>query len=362
MLRWRVPRFAATLAAFAMTLALAACGGKTIVAAPVVAPQLPATPPAPISAVPISPPGTAKVALLLPTSGPNAALGKAMLQAAQLALFTTSNEHLTLIPRDTAGAPAAAAHSAIGDGAQLILGPLLAADVEAVEPVASAAHVNVIAFSTATQLAGGNVFLMGFLPRQEIAREVSFARQQGLARFAALAPDSPYGHLMTDALRAAVGTSGGTVVSAEYFDPQRQGDLAAAIGRLLQSATDAPAATGAPPPPAPAPPAATKPSAIDFDALLLPEGGAQLKAIAQALKAAGLDTAKVRLLGSGLWDDPSIAGEPALYGGWFAASPPAARHEFEARFKATYGTEPPRLASLAFDAAALSAVLAERGD
>jgi ABC-type branched-subunit amino acid transport system substrate-binding protein len=349
-----------------MTLALAACGGGAIVPAPVVGPQPPFArpqPPPPIAALPVSAPGTAKVALLLPLSGPNAALGKAMLQAAQLALFTTANEHMTLMPRDTAGAragAAAAAHSAVGDGAQLILGPLLAADVEAVRPVADAAHVNVIAFSTATQLAGGEVFLMGFLPGREIMREVAFAHERGLGRFAALVPNSPYGRLMSEALRHAVGASGGTVVRIVSFEPGGAA-VAAAIGRLLQTgATDAAAAPAPGAAPAPAAPAAT-PANIDFDALLVPEGGAQLKDIARRLKAAGLDTAKVRLLGSGLWDDPSIAGEPALYGGWFAASPPAARQEFAVRFEQTYGQRPPRLASLAFDAAALSAVLAEGG-
>src|SRR5205085_1505664 len=79
------------------------------------------------------------------------------------------------------------------------------------------------------------------------------------------------------------------------------------------------------------------------------------------LKEAGIDTSQVRLLGSGLWDDTAIGGEPALYGGWFAASPPDARREFEARFEKTYGHPAPRLASLAFDAAALAAALAKRG-
>jgi hypothetical protein len=69
----------------------------------------------------------------------------------------------------------------------------------------------------------------------------------------------------------------------------------------------------------------------------------------------------VRLLGSGLWDDSSIAGEPALEGGWFAASPPEPRREFESRFQTTYGHPAPRLASLAFDAAALAAVLGKSG-
>jgi hypothetical protein len=69
----------------------------------------------------------------------------------------------------------------------------------------------------------------------------------------------------------------------------------------------------------------------------------------------------VRLLGSGLWDDASVAGEAALTGGWFAASPPEPRREFESRFQSTYGHPAPRLASLAFDAAALAAVLAKGG-
>ena len=98
----------------------------------------------------------------------------------------------------------------------------------------------------------------------------------------------------------------------------------------------------------------------EFDALLLPLGGDQLKQTARQIKAAGAGADKVQLLGSGLWDDASTAGEPALYGGWFAASPLDQRRAFESRFQATYGRSPPRLASLAFDAAALAAVLSKR--
>ena len=76
------------------------------------------------------------------------------------------------------------------------------------------------------------------------------------------------------------------------------------------------------------------------------------------VRAAGGDARPVRLLGSGLWDVPDIGSEPALVGGWFASSPPEARQDFERRFNATYGHNPPRLASLGYDAAALAAVLA----
>src|SRR5207302_2191935 len=134
-------RFASTLVAFALLLGLTACGGGRMVAAPVGAPQSPsAGPKLPPPAGATRPPaaGPVKVALLVPLSGANADLGKAMLEAAQLALFTTAGDQLTLVPRDTAGAQdgaAGAARSAIAEGAQLVLGPLLAAEVEAVKPV-----------------------------------------------------------------------------------------------------------------------------------------------------------------------------------------------------------------------------------
>jgi branched-chain amino acid transport system substrate-binding protein len=344
-------RFASTLAAFVLLLILAACGGR-IVPAPFGPPQSPnaaAKPPPGVAATAPTTPvrqealpplaaGQLKVGVLLPLSGPNAELGRAMLDAAQLALFATEAERLTLVPRDTAGTAgaAAAARSAIADGAQLLLGPLLAPEVEAVRPIAAEARVNVIAFATQTQVAGGNVFLMGFLPRQEVAREVSFARERGLRRFAALAPNTAYGHLMTDALRETVG-AGGTVTRIEYLNADGS-DAAAAVGRLVGTGPEA---------------------KIEFDALLLPLGGDQLKQVARQIKTAA-GAANVQLLGSGLWDDPSTAGEPALYGGWFAASPLDQRRAFESRFQASYGRKPPRLASLAFDAAALAAVLGKR--
>ncbi len=352
MLHRRFLRFASILAAFALLLAVAACGGPRMVPAPLgppqppsAAPKLPPTVPgSPIRAEPLPPPetGQLKVGVLLPLSGPNAELGKAMLEAAQLALFATSGERLTLVPRDTAGpgGAAAATRSAIADGATLLLGPLLAVEVDAVRPIAAEARVNVIAFATQTQVAGRNIFLMGFLPRQEVAREVSFARERGLSRFGALAPSTPYGRLMTEALRETVGSAGGTVTKIEYLNPNGA-DTEAAVKRLVG-------------------PGAGPEARVEFDALLLPLGGDQLKQTSRQIKAAGGGADKVQLLGSGLWDDPSIAGEPALYGGWFAASPLDQRRAFESRFQATYGRPPPRLASLAFDAAALAAVLSKR--
>ena len=256
------------MAAFTGLAALAACMPAPIVPAPLVTPQPPYGPPPPPVAAPapptaVAPSGPAKIALLVPLSGPNAGLGSAILDAAQMALFETGGDQLTLVPRDTKGTPAgaaAAAHSAVDSGVKLILGPLLAAEVEAVTPIARDAHINVIAFSTVTNLAGGGIYLMGFLPRQEVVREVTYARQRGIARFATLAPDSPYGHLMADALRETAASSGATVTKTVFFDPSA-GDPSTAIAVLLPAGPAPAAASAASPPDTPAP-AVSPPPAV----------------------------------------------------------------------------------------------------
>ncbi|MGH6996137.1 MAG: ABC transporter substrate-binding protein, partial [Stellaceae bacterium] len=109
--------------------------------------QLPPAPPAPPTAVAPTPPapsGPPRIALLLPLSGPSAAFGTALLDAAQMALFDQPDSGIALLPRDTGGTAdgaAAAARDAIQQGARIIIGPLLAAEVEAAKPSAAAANV-----------------------------------------------------------------------------------------------------------------------------------------------------------------------------------------------------------------------------
>lgn len=342
------PRLAAAALFVLCALALFACG-KTIPTSPP-KPQAPAItapppsesvqPPAPV--VPATPPPAApvaavktRVALLLPLSGANAALGEAMLDAAQMALYDVADDRLELMPLDTQGTAqgaTAAAQSALAGGAKLVIGPLLAAEVAAVKPLARAANVPVLAFSTSTQLAGDGTYLIGFLPRQEIERITAFAHAKGAARFATLAPRTPYGEIAVEALRATVAAQGATLGRVDFYDP-------AASDPTLAVKVFAAAAQGA-------------------DAVLLPEGGAWLKALAPLLAYYDIDPGKVHFLGTGLWDEPGIGGETALDGGWYAAPPPAARADFEKRFRDLYRHPPPRLSTLAYDATALAAVLA----
>jgi ABC-type branched-subunit amino acid transport system substrate-binding protein len=285
-----------------------------------------------------APSGPPRVGLLLPLSGPSAALGQAMLNAAQMALFDQPDSGVTLLPRDTQGSAddaAAAARDVIQQGAQVIIGPLLATEVEAVKPIAAAANVPVLAFSNSMTVAGGGVFLLGFQPAQEIARVVQYAMSKGHTRFAVLAPDSPYGNLAIDTLKAAVGgNASASVVRVATYDPGTT-DLTPIVADFAQN--------------------------LDCDALLLPEGGTRLRLLAPLLPYDNIDPDTVKYLGTGLWDEPGLGTEPALAGGWYAAPAPAARSRFVARYQALYGKAPPRLATLPYDAVSLVVTLVHDG-
>jgi len=324
-------------------------------------------------ASPVPPPATSdtvRIALMLPLSGRNAEIGRAMLKAAQLAVFDFADSRFELLILDTAGTPTGAARAvqnAIGDGSRLILGPLLADSVRAIAPAARAANVPVVAFSNDSSVAGADIYTMGFLPSAQTARVVSYANQKGITRFAAIAPNNTYGVRVVKAMEQTVAALGAATVHVQYYDPQAQdftdpvrvlanyderrkalleqrkaltkegGEVAKkALKRLenLQTIGDLP-----------------------FEALLVADGGKRLQAVAALLPFYDIDPGKVQMLGTGQWDEPGIGKEPALVGGWFAAPPPTARHAFEVRYRETYGTPAPRLVTLAYDATALAAVL-----
>jgi len=79
--------------------------------------------------------------------------------------------------------------------------------------------------------------------------------------------------------------------------------------------------------------------------------------VVQALTASGVNLKRVQLLGTGLWDDPRVFSTAALDGGWYAAPESSGFRNFSGRYRARYGQDPVRTATLAYDAVALVAAL-----
>lgn len=285
----------------------------------------------------------AKVALLLPlsASGQTAAIAKGLKQAGEMALFDSGSATLQLVVKDDLGTPqgaATAAEEAVAEGAEMIIGPLFAASVKAVAPIAQRANVPVVAFSNDTQVAGKNVYLMSFLVAQDIQRIVPYTVAQGRKRFAALLPDDAYGRMMGDVFRQAVAASGGTVKAVEVYGVQ--GNAALEPARRLIDAMKRADEDGEP-----------------VDAVFLPAGPEALASLGPLLTYAGMDLNRVKLIGTGAWDYPGIGREAALVGGWFPAPEPRGWQEFAERFGRTFGSAPPRIATQAYDAVTMAVQL-----
>ncbi|XHS00031.1 penicillin-binding protein activator [Sphingomonas sp. DBB INV C78] len=271
-----------------------------------------------------------RVALLVPMTGPNAAVGQSIANAANLALLDTGGAKVRITTYDTALGAGVAAQKALADGNRLFLGPLLAEDVRAVAPQARGASVPVVAFSNDASVAGNGVYLMGFSPAQSIDRVVRFARTKGASKFAGLMPTGLYGRNASNALIHAAEASGGSVVSLQTFDRSPK-SLTTAIGKLRQSG--------------------------DYDAVLIADGGRiAIQAAPQIRKTGG---ATAQILGTELWaTESTLATNPAMNGAWFASVQENMYRQLATKYRARFGKPPYRLASLGYDAVLLTVRIA----
>lgn len=314
------------LAAAAMT-ALAGCA-----VVPKTAPPAPQPTPTPTQSIIPQDTQHHRIALLVPISGANGAVGQSIANAANMALLDTNATNLRLTTYDTSGNAAEAARRALADGNRLILGPLMADNIPAVSSVARSAKVPLISFSNDEKAAAKDVFIMGSLPGQSIERTVQYARAKGISSFAALIPRGDYGDRTSAALLASVRASGGAVVAMESYDRSAASITGAAQKMKAQGG---------------------------YGALLIADGGNLSARAAGAYRSGGGNDA-VRLLGTELWSgEADLTRTPALNGAWFSTVSDQRFGQFSKSYRTRFGGQPFRIATLGYDAVLLSLRIAQ---
>jgi len=295
-----------------------------------------ATAPAAPDSIPNRGAGDFKVGLILPlsASGNAGAVGQAMRNAAEMALAELGESNIQVLPKDDAGTSQGAqlaAQQATDEGTQVILGPLFAHSVTSAKPIARSHGVPMIAFSTDSNVAGEGTYLLSFLPESDVDRVVAYAVSQGKRSFIGLVPGSAYGSVVEGEFQQSVARRGGRVIALAHYGDDRN-KIADAAKLVAQSAGQA-------------------------DALFIPDGGAAMNDVIAALSTAGVNVRQFALLGTQLWDDPTIFSNPQLEGGWYPGPDPAGFRAFAERYRSRYRQDPPRPAALAYDAITLIAAL-----
>lgn len=314
------------LAALAGLLAIAAC-------APV----------APNNGLRIDTTRPVPVALLVPSGSGQSGddiLARSLEDAARLAMAELQGVQIDLRVYSTAGNAAqasAAAVRAVDEGARIILGPVYGEAANAAGVAVRPRNVNLLAFSNNTQIAGGNVFVLGATFQNTADRMVSYAASQGRRTVVIVHANDVGGQLARSAIQAAVARNGLTVGGTVGYDLSQQAVINA-VPQVVEAAR------------------ASEADAIFLDATT---AGA-LSLLTQLLPEAGLRSDTVQYIGLTRWDIPPQTLElPGVQGGWFALPDPALTDRFTSRYQATYGTTPHPIAGLAFDGiAAIGALVA----
>eukprot|EP01037_Dinobryon_pediforme_P002526 gene2526-2565_t len=277
--------------------------------------------------------GPVRVALVVPltqASGPSL-IGTSMRNAAEMAIAEANSSDLTLLVKDDRSTPEGArdaAKAALAEGAELFIGPLFANNVREVGAQAKAAGRPVIGFSTDSSVAQPGVYLLSFLIETQVDRVVEFAAAKGKKSFAALVPDGEYGNVALAEFQQVAARKNLRVMSIERYSP---GQAASAVAKINALGNQ-------------------------IDTVFVPEQADNMPNVAPTL--AGLAARKIQILGTGVWNDARVLSLQALQGAWFAAPENAGFNAFAARYRAKYGSEPTRVASLAYDSVSLAAALA----
>lgn len=283
------------------------------------------------------------VALLLPKSDAGAGgVARSLEAAARLAVADLQDVKIDLRVYDTAGSEAQAAaqaQAAVDAGAKIILGPLFAGNAVTASKAVADEGVNVLAFSNNTDIAGGNLFVLGDTFENYANRLVGYAKRNGKSRAVIVHPATVEGEFGKRAFQTAAARSGLTVTGVQPFEFTEQGAISvvsAVRNGINQTNADTVLISAA------------SAGALPLLLQLMPEGG--------------VNPATTQYVGLLPWADPRLHSLRGAEGGWFAMPDTSAQANFDARYQEAYGTAPHRLAGLAFDGIAAIGALAKAGN
>ncbi|HEX9859238.1 MAG TPA: penicillin-binding protein activator [Paracoccaceae bacterium] len=285
------------------------------------------------------------VALLVPAGSGQAGdelLARSLQNAARLAISDLGTVNIDLRVYPTAGQPGQAqamALKAVDEGALIILGPVFAQEANAAGVAIAGRGVNVLSFSNNTDIAGGNVFVLGPTFQNTADRLASYAVRSGKSRIMVVHDRNSAGELGRAAIQQGVARAGGSVVAVTGYEFSQNGIVNAVPGI-----------------------AATARSSGAQALFLTADTAGALPLLTQLLRDNSVDPEITRFIGLTRWDIPSATMTlPGVQGGWFALPDPALYQQYQSRYQAAFGEPPHPISGLAYDGIAAIGALVKRG-
>jgi hypothetical protein len=296
-----------------------------------------------------------KICMLIPAGDSDVSirtLAGSLHDAAKMALQDIGDKNLQLKIYDIASDVKNVVQRAVNDNCSIMVGPLFSKKINIVKEATLPRGIPVISFSTDADKARDNIFLIGFLPEQEVKTILEYAVSQGYKRISVFSSVGNYGDTVTEAAQIVTQNLGGTIVTSVRYLPSYEGIASAAE---IYTAEFHPVVDEKD---------KTKQKTYDdsekvswVDAILLAESGRRLQGLAAYLAYNDVNTKEVQFLGTGGWKSDLTLKEASLKKGVFSAPYSRTLQKFFRRFQKKYGYQPREIAGLGYDAIAAIGVM-----
>ena len=284
----------------------------------------------------------ARIACLLPLTGPDRTYGQRALSGLRVAFAGFPR---MLIVRDTGGQSDLAARlvSVLADDPAVlaIIGPLRSSDASVVAPLAEQLQMPMLLLAHDEGLTGPYVLQTTTTQQEQMRALAAYLRTLGVTSVGILYPDDTYGRSFASSFRDAATQAGATVVKSNAYSPGQEsfGAQAAAVRAWV--------------------------SGDGVQAVFIPDAATTAVKVAAAAREAA---PQIQLLGTESWNQPDVlaaAGsriDGAVFAdSFFIGSGNASTSDFVSRFRALSGYDPTGYEARAYDAGMLVREAIARG-
>lgn len=310
-----------------------------------------------------------RMAVLLPLSGENAAVGKSIRTSIETAILQRGAQSLSVSFYDTVKNPTDAFNQALSANPEIIVGPVFASDARLLRDM-KPELTPVLSFTSDATAVGDGIMTMALMPTNSVEAIIKEMSSDNVKNFVILAPNTTSGQLMAgtaknasriydvplsgifyytekdsesiknatmaasmNAARTAANTRAREVLSDiltnERLTAIEKSNLTQQLDKISKSDTL---------------------GRVPYDAVLFLGNGADTKSLASFLRYYGVGARDAKFYGTALWDSTDIARDFTMSGAKYAALPEISP-EFANLYEQVSGTSPNRLATFGYDAA-----------
>ena len=310
------------------------------------------------------------IGLMLPLTGPHYSIGQSLLNASQLALYTSKNSNINFIVKDVGETKnlTKSFYELVNDDVELIVGPVFSKKLKVLNPMSRDENVKLISFSNNIDITSKNLSAFGLSPEDEIEKLFRYCDSKNLKRIKVILPENIYGNKIKDKILNLNKLDLNMNFKFFYYDPKnpdfyevskrvanyeiRKENLKNEISRLSEFTDEISKAK------------IKKLKKLDtygelnFDALLIIVNKFdELISFSSVLPYYDVDPKKIQYLGTSTWNKTAIVKEPSLNGGIFTDIDQDSLEKFINHYEKYFKEKPHELAAFAFDIIGLIAKL-----